>query len=99
MKPLAKRVLIPLELKAAVSRDVAIYKKIFGSGRPHMLTLFCLDLASRMATLITSNEEINDIMNIVKSHEESGLLIKGVSKTIKNEQKKKGEFPSMLLGT
>ena len=37
--------------------------------------------------LIISNEEINDIMKIVKSLEESGLLIaiKGVSKTIKNE--------------
>ena len=38
-------------------------------------------------TLIISNEEINDIMKIVKSLEEYGLLIKGVIKTIKNEQK------------
>ena len=39
-----------------------------------------------VTTLIISNEEMN-IMKIVKSLEESGLLIKGVSKTIKNEAK------------
>ena len=38
-------------------------------------------------TLIISNEEINDIMKIVKSLEEYGLLMKGVIKTIKNERK------------
>ena len=51
-------------------------------------------------TLITSNEEMNDIMNIVKSLEESGLLIKNVSQTIKNEAKEqKGGFLGILLGT
>ena len=50
--------------------------------------------------LIISNEEMNDIMKIVKSLEESGLLIKGVSQTIKNEAKEqKGGFLGMLLGT
>ena len=49
-------------------------------------------------TLITSNEEMDDNMKIIKSLEESGLLIKGVSKTIKNEPKEqKGGFLSMLL--
>ena len=49
---------------------------------------------------ISSNEEMNDIMKIVKSLEESELLIKGVSETIKNEAKEqKGEFLSTLLGT
>ena len=38
-------------------------------------------------TLIISNEEMNDIMKIVKTLEEFGLLIKGVSETIKNEAK------------
>ena len=53
---------------------------------------------SGVTTLIISNEEINGIMKIVKSHEESGLLIKGVSGTIKNEAKyKKGGFLGMLL--
>ena len=51
---------------------------------------------SGMTTFIISNEEMNDIMKIVKSLEESGLLIKGVSETIENEQKV--EFLSMLLG-
>ena len=86
LKPLAKSVLIPLGLTAVASAtDAAIHKKMFGSG---------------MATLITSNEEMNDIMKIVKSLEASGLLIKGVSETIKNEAKEqKGRFLSMLLGT
>ena len=53
-----------------------------------------------MATLIVSNEEMHDIMKIVKSLKGSGLLIKGVSKTIKNQTKEqKGGFVSMLLGT
>ena len=51
-------------------------------------------------TLIVSNEEMNDIMKIIKSLEESGLLIKGVSEAIKNEAKEqKGGFLGMLLGT
>ena len=73
VKPLAKSVLIPFKLPAAASTtDAAIHKKIFGSGN---------------TTLIISNEEMNDIMKIIKSLEESVLLIKGVSKTIKNEAK------------
>ena len=42
---------------------------------------------SGVIKLIISNEEINDIMKIVNSLEESGLLIKGISETIKNEAK------------
>ena len=86
LKPLAKSALIPLGLMAAVSAtDVAIHKKIFGSG---------------FTTLIISNEEMNYIMKIVKSLEESGLLIRGISKTIKHEAKEqKGGFLGMLLGT
>ena len=42
---------------------------------------------SGTTTLIISNEEMNDIMKIVKSLEESALLIEGVSQTIKNEAK------------
>ena len=52
------------------------------------------------STLIISNEEMNDIMKIVKSLEESGILIKGVKETIKNEAKEqKVGFLVMLLGT
>ena len=55
---------------------------------------------SNTITLIISNEEMNDIMKMLKSLEESGLLIKGVSEAIKNEAKEqKGGFLSMLLGT
>ena len=54
----------------------------------------------RFTTLINSNEEMNDIMKIVKSLEEFELLIKGVSETIKNEAKEqKEQFLGMLLGT
>ena len=52
-----------------------------------------------MTTLIILNEEMNDIMKIVKLLEESGLLIKGVRETIKNKgREQKGGFLSMLLG-
>ena len=81
LKPLAKRVLILLGLTSAASAtDPAIHKKIFGSARPS-------DLVSRTTTLIILNDEMNDIMKIVKSLEEFGFLIKGVSQTIKNEAK------------
>ena len=53
-----------------------------------------------MTTLIISNEQMNDIMKIVKSFEESGLLLIGVNETIKNEAKEqKRGFLSMLLDT
>ena len=51
-------------------------------------------------TLIISNEEMNDIMKIIQALEDSNILSKGVTKTIKNETKEqKGGFLSMLLGT
>ena len=60
LKPLAKSVLIRLGLTAATSAiDATIYKNFFGSGRPS-------DLTSRATTLITSNEEMNNIMKIDK---------------------------------
>ena len=47
-----------------------------------------------------SNDEMADIIKIVKSLEDSGLLLKGVTKTVQNEVKEqKGGFLSMLLGT
>ena len=85
-KLLAKSVLIPLGwIASASATDAAIQKKMFGST---------------MTTLIISNEELGDIMKIVKSLEESDLLTKSVSKTITNEAKEqKDRFLSMLLGT
>ena len=90
----AKSLLIPLRLSAGISAaDEALQKKIHGSGCSS-------DLALRTAALIISNEEMEDIIKIVKSLEESGLLIKGISERIKNETKEqKGEFLPMLLGT
>ena len=68
-----KTVSIPLGLIAAAAViDTVIPKKIFGSG---------------MTALIIPNEEINDIMKIVKSLEQFCLLIKDVSETIKKEAK------------
>ena len=61
-------------------RQMHSFKKNYELGRP-------LELASRTTTLITSNEEIEDIMRIVKSLDESASLVKGISGTIKNEQK------------
>ena len=86
LKPLAESVLIPLGLTAAASAtDASIHKKMFGSST---------------STLIISNEEMTDIMKIVKSLEESSLLIKDVSETIKNEAKEEKEgILGMLLGT
>ena len=70
LKPLAKEFLIPLGLTTAASVTyVDIHKKMFRSGCSS-------DLASCNTTFISSNEEINDIMKISKSLEESGLLIK-----------------------
>ena len=84
--PLAKNVLASLGITAAASAiDAGIQKKIHGSGT---------------TTLIISNEEMNDIMKIVQALEYSNILLKGVTKTNKNEIKEqKGRFLSILLGT
>ena len=53
-----------------------------------------------MTTLIISNEEVKDVMKIIKSLEESCLLIKDVSTTIETlEKEQKGRFLVMLVGT
>ena len=55
---------------------------------------------AKQTILIILNEEMNDIMKIINSLEESTLLIMGISETIENEAKEqKRRFPSMLLGT
>ena len=57
-------------------------------------------LGSGTTTLKISNDEMKDIIKIVKYLEDYGLLLKGVSKTIQNEAKEqKGGFLSMLFGT
>ena len=83
--PLAKNVLPPLGLTAAMSAiDGSIQKKIHGSG----------------VKLIIEEEDMQDIIKIIKELENSDILLKGVSKTIENEIKEqRGGFLSMLLGT
>ena len=90
IKPLAKSVLIPLGLTAAASAaDAGIHKKILGSGHNHPLS----------TTLIISNDEMEYIIKIVKSIEDSGSLLKVVPETAQNEVKEqKGRFLSMLIG-
>ena len=93
IQPLAMSVLIPLGLTAAAAAaaaaaagDAGIYKKILGSGHNK--------------TLITLNNEMEEISKIVKSLEDSGLLFQGVSETRKDEAKEQnGGFLSMLLCT
>ena len=82
--PLAKNVLAPLGITAAASAiDAGIQKKIHGS---------------ELTTLIISNEEMKDIMKICQALEDSNILLKGVTKTIKNETKKKRRIFKYVVG-
>ena len=57
-------------------------------------------MGSRNTKLIISNKDIEDLIKIVKSLEDSRLLLKGVTESVQNEVKEqKGGFLSMLLGT
>ena len=57
-------------------------------------------LGSGNKTVIKSNNEIEDIIKLVKSLQDSGLLLEGVTDTVQNEvREQKREFLSMLLGT
>ena len=87
---LAKNVLAQLGITAAASAiDAGIQKK--KAPQKH---------GSGTTTLIISNKEMNDIIKIVQALEDSNILLKGVTKTIKNKTKEqKGEFLSMLLDT
>ena len=85
--PLMKNIIKPLAKKvflaaAASAADAGIHKNILGSGT---------------TTLIMSNDEMEDIVKIVKSLEDSGLSLKGVCETIQN--KKTNKFRSIFLGT
>ena len=82
---LAKNVLAPLGLTTAISAiDGSIEKKIHGSG----------------VKLIIEQEDLNNIIKIIEALENSGILLKGISKTIENETKEqRGAFLGMLLGT
>ena len=83
--PLAKNVLAPLDLTAAMSAiDGGMQKKMRGDG----------------IKLMIEDEDMNDMMKIIEALEKLGIILNGVGKTIENEVKeKKGGFLSMLLGT
>ena len=84
--PLAKNILVPSGVTAASVTDAETQRKIRSSGRT--------------TTLIISNKGMNGIIKIVQALEDSNILLKGVTKTIKNETKEqKGGFLNMLLGT
>ena len=83
--PLAKSVLISSGLTVAAAADAGIHQKILGSGN---------------AILILSNEDMEGLIKIVKSFEDPGLLLKGVTEPVQNEVKEeKRGFLSMSLGT
>ena len=88
--PWVKNILAPLRITAAASaKDAGIQKK--KKKKKH---------GSGTTTLIILNKEMNDIMKIVQVFEDSSVLLKIVTKTIKKETKEqKGEFLSILLGT
>ena len=82
--PLMKSVVKPLAKRVLIPQ----HKKILGSGH------------NNNTTLIISNDEMDDILKIIESLEDSGVLLKGVSETIQPEAKEqRGVFLSMLLGT
>ena len=82
---LAKSVLIPFGLTSAASA-AEMHKKILGSVNN--------------TTLIILNKDVDDLIKIVKSLEDSGLLLKGITESLQNEVKEhKGRFLSTLLGT
>ena len=88
--PLLKSVIKPLGMlgltAAASATDAKINKKILGSGNH--------------TTLIISNDDLNNVLQVIKSLENSSILLDGITETVKNEVKEqKGGFLSMLLGT
>ena len=88
--PLLKSVIKPLRMlgitAAASATDAAVNKNILGSGG--------------RTTLIIFSDDMHNLLNIVKSLEDSGLLLDGITEAVKNEVKEqKGGFLSMLLGT
>ena len=87
--PLAKNILAPLGITASASViDAGIQKKIHGSGTTNLIILY---------------DELNDIMKIVQALEDSGILLKGVTKAIKNETRRSifkhvnGDFRSKFV--
>ena len=84
---LGKNILAPLGLSAAMSAtDAAIQKKVHGYG---------------IKTVRFSNKDLDDMTKIVKALEDSDVLMKRITETLKNDIKKGGALLliSILLGT
>ena len=86
--PLLKSVIKPLGMlglaAAASTTDAAIHKKVLGSGNH--------------TRLIISNDDMQDLLKIIKSLENSGVLLDGITETVKNEvEEQRGGFLSTLL--
>ena len=94
IKQLAKSFLIPLGLTASASAaEAGIHKKILGTSSPSSSALH------NNTILIIWNDKMKNIVEIVGSLEDSGLLPVGASETIQNEAKeRRGGVNSMLLG-
>ena len=92
-----------------IKLSIAQIKKIIQSGGflgkllsklAGPLMKVALPLAKNVLAPLGLTEDMNDVMKIIKAPENSGILLKGVSKTIETETKvQKGGFLSMLLGT
>ena len=95
--PLANNILVPLQITAAASAlDARIQKKIHDSGCPPST----MKVGSGTTTLIISNKEINEIIKMVQVLDDSNILLKGVTETIKNENKEqRGGLLGTLVGT
>ena len=79
--PLAKNILALLGITAAASAiDAEIKKK---QKKQH---------GSGTMTLIVLNEEMNEILKIAQALEDSHILLKGVTKNLKNETKEQEDF-------
>ena len=88
--PLLKSVIKPLGMlgltAVVAATDAAINKKILGFGNH--------------TTLIISNDDLNDLLEVLKSLEKNDILLDGITETVKNEvNEEKGGLLSMLLGT
>ena len=85
-------------LATDIKLSEAKIKKLIQSGG-FLRKLLSKLAGSLMKVVIIEQEDMNDIMKIIEALENSGILLKGVSKTIENETKeKRGGFLSMLLG-
>ena len=80
---LGKNILAPLGLSAAMSAtDAAIQKKLYGSGTK---------------TVRFSDKDLDDMTKIVKALEDSNVLMKGITETLKNDIKKGDALPLILM--